>query len=263
MLALCSEKRERDREIKLRNSIYPLLVLLILTSWTSLHAKPRWEKLFSKKGVVVSERPEKGRELPSFKGTGRVKGTLFEILAVLRDGSKRKEWMTRSGVTRDLKVTNSFAAISYQQTLAPWPVSDRDVVMKTQVYYQEEPKGIIATFDGVRWKQKIKGVDRDDFVLMPYLKGYWYLRYISDHETEVTYMVNTDPGGLLPNWLLSRISRDVPYYTLLGLRKQVKRSVGRYESFLNRFDPIRLKQPHPPKMNMLPAPPPRVLNYMK
>jgi hypothetical protein len=237
--------------------------MISLVGLQTVEAKPKWKVLLKKKGIAVSERPEKGRDLPSFKGTGIVPGTLFEILAVLRDGKRRKEWMSRSGLTRDVKVSNHFTAISYQQTLAPWPASDRDVVMKTKVYYQESSKSMIATFNHVHWKKKISGVDRDDFIEMPYLKGYWYLRYVSDHQTEVTYMVNTDPGGLLPNWLISRITSDVPYYTILGLRKQVKRSTGRYENFLNLYDPIRLKQPHPPKIDILPAPPAHVLAYTR
>ena len=249
-----------------RSFIHVCVLALGIISLVGLHtleARPKWEVLLKKKGVTVSERPEKGRELPSFKGTGMVSGTLFEILAVLRDGKSRKEWMSRSGVTRDVKVDDHFSATSYQQTIAPWPVSDRDVVMKTQVYYQEDPKSIIATFNHVRWRKKVRGVDRDDFVEMPYLKGYWYLRYVSDHQTEVTYMVNTDPGGLLPNWLISRITSDIPYYTILGLRKQVKRSVGRYNRFLDLYDPVRLQQPHPPKMNILPPPPAHVLAYIR
>ena len=38
-------------------------------------------------GITVSKRSEKGRDLPSFKGTGIVQGNLYEILAILRDGA--------------------------------------------------------------------------------------------------------------------------------------------------------------------------------
>jgi hypothetical protein len=201
-------------------------------------AKP-WKQIRSERGIKVYQREEKGRDLPSFKGVGNVEGDMYSILAVLRDGARRKEWMTRSGVTRVLKRTSVFEAISYQQTLAPFPVSDREVIMHTKVYLRKEPQEIIATFNGVKWERPIKGVDRDDFVWMPYLKGYWRLTPKGPNTTEVTYMVNTDPGGLLPNFLIRRISRDLPYWTLIGLRKQVKRSAGRYDEFLSQYDPNR------------------------
>ena len=202
------------------------------------HAKG-WRVAKRADGIVVSTRNEPNRDLPSFKGTGRVKAGMFEILAILKDGARRREWMTKSGLTSTLKRINRWESISYQQTIAPWPASDREVVMHTKIYQRTEPRELIATFDHVKWTQPIKGVDRDDFVDMPYLKGYWRMVWISDEETEVTYMVNTDPGGMLPNWLITRISRDLPYWTLLGLRKQVKKDLSSYQNFLNAFDPKR------------------------
>ena len=70
-------------------------------------------------------------------------------MAILRDGPRRKEWMSKSGKTLVLNRKSIFEAISYQQTIAPFPVSDREVIMHTQVYLRDEPKEIIATFNGV------------------------------------------------------------------------------------------------------------------
>ena len=233
------------------------VITLILGSFLcfamqAAEAKP-WKQLLDKRGVKVFTREEPGRDLPSFKGVGLVQADMYTILAILRDGKRRKEWMTRSGVTRVLRRKSVFEAISYQQTLAPFPVSDREVIMHTQIYLREEPLEIIATFNGLEWPHKVKGVDRDDFVWMPYLKGYWRLTPKGPKSTEVTYMVNTDPGGLLPHFLIRRISRDVPFWTLVGLRKQAKKSVGRYKKFLAQYNPdiageeLKGKPPAPPQ----------------
>ena len=123
--------------------------------------------------------------------------------------------------------------------------------METQVYLRSAPHEVIATFNAYSWKRSIRGIDRDDFVLMPKLQGYWRLVPLSPTETEVTYMVNTDPGGLLPNFLIRRITRDLPYYTILGLRKQIKRSRGRYTKFLSKYDPDQNATPE-----AVPPPPP-------
>ena len=216
-----------------------------------------WLVLRRESGIVVSQREERGRELPSFKGTGLVNASMYKILAILRDGNRRKEWMSKSGRTMVLQRKSVFEAISYQQTLAPFPVSDREVIMHTQVYLRDEPHEMIATFNGIKWSKSIPGVDRDDFVWMPYLKGYWRLVSKGKDKTEVTYMVNTDPGGLLPNFLINRITRDLPYWTLIGLRQQAKRSKGRYHDFLNDYDPsIGIPKETPP------SPPAHVLRYL-
>ena len=221
-------------------------------------AKP-WKVLRRQSGIVISQREEPSRDLPSFKGVGDVQANMYEIWAILRDGARRKEWMSKSGKTMLLKRKSVFEAISYQQPLAPFPVSDREVIMHTQVYLRRDPQEIIATFNGEKWTQPVPGVDRSDFVWMPYLKGYWRLTPKGPNTTEVTYMVNTDPGGLLPNFLIRRITRDVPYWTLMGLRKQVKRSVGRYNKFLKLYDPS-LSQGSP--KSTPPEPPASVLKQI-
>jgi hypothetical protein len=226
---------------KLRHIFIYLLVTLIVTPLvTSSSTWARgWKRIRTQNGVKVYQRKEPKRDLPSFKGTGLVNADMYMILAVLRDGSRRKEWMSKSGVTRILRRESEFEAIAYQQTLAPWPVSDREIVMHTQVYLRSQPLEMIATFDDVKWSGSIRGVDRDDFVLMPYLRGYWRLTPKGPNRTEVTYMVNTDPGGLLPNFVIRRVTRDIPYWTLIGLRKQVKRSKNHYQEFLKSYDPKR------------------------
>lgn len=241
------------------NCFFSLALTALFIYATPLSYAKGWKVERRDDGVVVSTRDEPGRDLPSFKGTGLVKAGMFELLAILRDGKRRKEWMTRSGVTRVLRRLSDWEAVSYQQTLAPWPVSDRDVVMKTSIYQRPETQEIIATFNFERWTKPIKGVDRDDYVLMPYLKGYWRLVPISDQETEVTYMVNTDPGGLLPRVLIKRISRDLPYWTLLGLRQQAKKGFSRYQAFLNDYDPKRAGDQ---VKSRPPAPPAHVIQYL-
>jgi hypothetical protein len=264
--------KSTERHTRLRDGIFGAL-LTLTPPLISAHGPSRlsapftasahaqgWEVLRQEEGVVVSMRAEPGRELPSFKGVGRVKSNMYHLLAILSDGTRRREWMTRSGVTRVLKRVSDSEGISYQQTLAPWPVSDRDVVMHTRIYRREAPLEIVATFDGEVWKEKIAGVDRGDFIEMSYLKGYWRLVYISDQETDVTYMVNTHPGGSLPDWLIRRITRDLPFYTITGMRDQAKKTAGQYTDFLRQFDPKF--EPSSPKVPLT-APPSAVVEYMK
>jgi hypothetical protein len=253
--------------MRLRLTLPFLLIILAffvsLTLITPSHVQAeKWVQILNKSGVQVFTRKEPGRELPSFKGIGVVNADMYKILAVLRDGMRRHEWMTRSGVTRVLKRKSVFEAISYQQTLAPWPVTDRDVVMHTQIYLRKSPLEIIATFDGIPWKDKIKGVDRNNYVKMPFLEGYWRLVPKGEQKTEVTYMVNTEPGGMIPNWLAKRATKSIPYSTITKLRTQMKRHPGAYKDFLESYDPVRAK-PFGGVRSTPPEPPQSVLNRLK
>jgi hypothetical protein len=49
----------------------------------------------------------------------------------------------------------------------------------------------------------------------------------------VEYRVNADPGGSLPDWLVTQTTKDLPLHTLINLRSRVKKMSGSYD--LGRF----------------------------
>jgi len=69
---------------------------------------------------------------------------------------------------------------------------------------------------------------------MPRLAGYYHLEVI-----DAGHQVDADPGGLLPDWLVKLTSRKLPIETLVGLRRQVAKTRGKYEAFLKRYDPTK------------------------
>ena len=210
---------------------------LALAFTTIAHAdEAGWERDTSEAGIVVSTRNENGRGLPVFKGVGIVDANLNEVLAVLDDISRFTEWMASCVGARVVKKISEFERLEYNRTGAPWPVSDRDVVVRSTVEGSAEKKEVWARFQSV----SVAGSGPlDGVVRMPKLRGFYHMQAIDDGHTRVTYQVDADPGGMLPDWLVKRTSRRLPIDTIIGLRKQTKKMKGRYEAFLNRYDPAR------------------------
>jgi len=195
-----------------------------------------WERDTTEAGIVVSTRTEPGRGLPVFKGVGVVDANLHEVLAVLDDTGRFTEWMPSCAKARVIKKISEFDRIEYNRTAAPWPVSDRDVVVRSTLEGSAEKQEVWARFQSVTapGQGPIAGVVR-----MPRLRGFYHLQAIDEGHTRVTYQVDADPGGMLPDWLVKRTSRRLPIDTILGLRKQIKKTKGKYEAFLQRYDPTR------------------------
>ena len=55
------------------------------------------------------------------------------------------------------------------------------------------------------------------------MKGHYRLRVVSESRTEVQYMIDADPGGSLPKWIVKLASESLPLETVKGLRKQVRK----------------------------------------
>jgi hypothetical protein len=193
-----------------------------------------WVQDANEKGVVVTTKTEPGRNLPMFRGVSTLDAGVFEILAVLDDIHRYTEWMADCKNAHVVKQISELERIEYNRIGAPWPVSDRDTVIRSWVQGSASKGDVWARFQSMSVPEAptVAGVVR-----MPRLIGYYHLEVIDAGHTKVTYQVDADPGGLLPDWLVKLTSRKLPIETLVGLRKQVAKTRGQYDAFLKKYDP--------------------------
>ena len=212
-----------------------LLALLLISA--AVHAKPGpWELITNEKGVKVQAREIPGQGLPEFRGIGMVKGSIYEVLAVIDDTANHPKWLANCVEAKKLKQLPNFGRIVYSRTEAPWPVSDRDVVLKGDLTVNLEKGVAISRFRGTTspLKGKVSGVVR-----MKRLRGFWKLTAIGKDRTRVVYQVSADPAGMLPDWVAAMAQKKLPLETIVNLRRRVKKTRGKYDSFLNKYDPAR------------------------
>jgi hypothetical protein len=196
----------------------------------------KWHHEFNEDGVSVSMMTEEGRTIPAFRGVTTVDGSLFEVLGMLDDAKRATDWMANCMENKVLKQVNEFDRIIYNRTDAPWPVSDRDVVIFVGVTADIEKREVSIKFNNI---SNAGPGPIDGVVRMPRLRGHYKLQYVDEKHTKVTYQIDADSGGSLPEWLIIRASRELPVKTLTGLRKQLKKTMGNYDDFVKRYDPSR------------------------
>lgn len=194
----------------------------------------RWQHLMTESGVSVWLRDEPGRSLPIFKGIATIDAGMFECLAVLDDTARHVDWMSNCKVSRVIKTVDEFERYVYNRTRAPWPVSDRDAVVHGTIQGSVAKREVWSRFQAVALPQM---PPVDGVVRMPVLRGYYRMQAIDEKHTRITYQIDADSGGMLPNWLVSRTVRRLPVETIVGLRSQVGRTRGKYMGFLQKYDP--------------------------
>jgi hypothetical protein len=195
-----------------------------------------WEHLTTEDGIEVSQREIPDRALPVFRAEGVIDAGVYEVLAVIADTENHTRWMHNCVESRQLERESETVSYGYNRTGAPWPVSDRDVVVRAEMVILEPGKEVHQRFKSVTsdLMGPVRGVVR-----MPHLQGHYKLRVLGPDRTRVEYQVDADPGGSLPKWLVKRTSRDLPLHTLLNLRRRVAETKGSYEDFLDQWDPAR------------------------
>lgn len=190
-------------------------------------AASRWETITRENGIIVSIRPEPGREFPTFRGIGRVNASKWDILAMVEDADRHQEWMHKCVGSKLIDKVKAGVNIVYNRTDAPWPVKDRDIVLKTSVSVARGGKEIWA-----RFKQTTNGKmgPVDGVVRMPTLVGHYKFVAIDEERTMVEYQVNADPGGRIPDFLVKQTTKDLPLHTLANMRKRMKKMAGHYDT---------------------------------
>ncbi len=213
-----------------------LAALLWLAPGSSLADEPVWTEIAREDGVAVSAWSPPDRLLPLLRAVTRIRATPYEIMAVIQDVGRHSEWMHNCSEARLLLRESESVAYFYTRNDLPWPVADRDAVLRSEIVEVtpgRELRTTAASSDGVVVPE-VRGVVR-----MPRLVGSYRLRASGDGITRVEYELDIDPGGRLPGWVAARTTRDLPLYTLRNLRLRVAATRGHYDDWLARWDPAR------------------------
>lgn len=181
--------------------------------------RAEWRVVASQDGVEVSQEDAAGRELPRFRGVGEVRADPDRIVAIIRDIEHQCEWMPDCSEARMVREEEQ-GVVFYRRTDAPWPVSDRDVVLRSTLRVVEPGKEIHIQFVSV---DDPSVPPREGHVRMPRLSGSYTIRALGPGRSQVAIEVDADPGGSFPGWLAARTARDNPIRTIVGLRARVAR----------------------------------------
>lgn len=197
---------------------------VILTAWTFLYEQGDVK--------VYTD----GQSPRSLKAEGQIDAELTELLAVLADVPRRTEWVKSLAEARVIAGDPEEHVWMYSRYDFPWPVQDRDSVLESTVLKDYKTGEVTITFKSVVDARTpvVEGVVR-----VPVADGTIYLKRASEGKVFVRYVIKSDPGGALPEWVTNYFTKDVPLNTLTALQTQVVKTRGLYEDFLRRHAPLR------------------------
>ncbi len=213
---------------------FALIVLTLLVAAPGYSRAAGWEVITERDGIVVSRRPVQGRSFPQLRAVGEVKGTPYEILAVLLDVPEHVDWVPDCVVSKSLRRLDDWRNVIYTRTDAPWPVPDREAIIENEVIFLDPPTKVKVTFEAIAAPDvaHARGTVR-----MKSLTGFYAIEAIDDQRSLVHYELDADPAGTLPAWLVTMQSTRNPFQTLAGLRRRTEETRGQYAALIARFPP--------------------------
>ena len=195
-----------------------MIALIIATlSW----AVPEgWELVSNKGGVESARKTIPNSSLFAFRGTMLTDIPLAKLSSLLLDDQKGPEWVDLMNISYQIQKLDPTTKIIRQGYDLPWPISDRDYVMKQTAQFDEETKTFTLNFISTTHP---KAPAHSCCIRAQTYRTYWKLQVLNNGRTKAEVEVYTDPKGSLPAWLINLIQQDWPYNTITGLIKRVKK----------------------------------------
>ncbi|MBC7776730.1 MAG: START domain-containing protein [Phycisphaerae bacterium] len=175
-----------------------------------------WILKNEKEGVKVYYR--KTSDIYELKLVTSLKVSLSGLVTLLSEVDNYPKWGYKVSESRELKKVSDWETYYYSRLDFPWPLDDRDIVVRSRVEQDPVTRRITATSVAVPdYLPTNKSVVRmrnahTTWTLVPGLGGWTY----------VEYYIYSDPGGSLPDWLVNMALDVGPRETIKNIRSFVQ-----------------------------------------
>ena len=163
-------------------------------------------------------------EIKGVKVESIVEASLSQLVSIIKDAEHHKDWVFLNNDAYTLSVQDYCHWTYYGQTDAPWPVTDRDCIVESELTQDTKTKTVIIT--GFAHASLIP--ENEDYVRIKKSKSMWKLTPLENGKIDISFELKVDAGGNIPKWLANMAVSKGPYKTMQGLIKIIDE--GRYKN---------------------------------
>jgi len=200
-----------------RTSVAVALSVLLL--FFGVGSGSEWQILDDSDGIEVALREEPDRDLPSMRGRAVLQGDIDRLLEIILDPDQATEWAEGASKVTMVEREASRAIIHTYIDIA-WPVWDRDLVTIGKLRTVEPGREYVLS------NTAVDGLvpEKEGVIRMKNALTQFHLKKQPPDRVWVEYLMNVDPGGSLPKWLVRWTSKSVPAKTLKNLQRQLDKA---------------------------------------
>ncbi|HEV3224854.1 MAG TPA: START domain-containing protein [Puia sp.] len=183
----------------------------------SVKGQYNWVLKKDKDGIKVSSRHSDRSKFNDIKVEMDLPGNIYQLVNILLDVDKYSQWSYSVSRSELVKKISPLKLVYHLEVTAPWPVTDRDLyaMIVTNIDSVSRSIKIIAAGDsGYRPVNK-------NFIRIPYSKGIWDIHTISKNTVHIVYILQIDPGGSVPAWIMNMFGTRAPFITFQNLKHKM------------------------------------------
>jgi|SRR6478609_5154675 len=204
------------------SSKFPVFIVLAILQYCfpfPLQSQNQWEEKKSGHGITVYESDS---DASSKYKTVRVHavliGTKEKLVKLLQAVERNTEWVyatKRSSLVEKISDSN---LIYYSETALPWPMKNRDQAIHLIIH--PETTDSILNISTIGEPDRLPA--KNGLVRVLKFSGLWKVRTISPTQIDIDYILNVDPSGSVPSWIVNMFVSKGPFETFTSLADKLK-----------------------------------------
>lgn len=199
--------------------ILPRILVVGLCLFSALSYATQWQFVKSESGITIHKRNH-GNGLVEVRAQMQVETSYSGFLLLLEDSDNVPNWIDNVSHSEVLMQFSSNENIVYTQFKAPWPARDRDMVTYSK-YEVKDGQFTLAIKDASNYLAKESG-----YIRINEVDALWVLQPLTNGLTHITYTAYANAGGILPDWLMNRLSANNAFSTFKKLKDQLPKYQG-------------------------------------
>lgn len=191
-------------------------ILIIALAITPVFARfEGWKLETEVAGIKVYSRNVEGSPYLQIKATAEVDAPFESVVAILTDYPNYKDWVNNISDSQVIEQASENVHYVYAYEDTPWPVQNRFCV--TRMTLNREADDAMLDFESVPRYMK----SPRDAIEIARHKGHWKV-HRNRSGCEIEYLIESNPGGYVPSWLVNQMATGGQIKTIQNLRTIVE-----------------------------------------
>ncbi|HEY4967620.1 MAG TPA: START domain-containing protein [Puia sp.] len=184
----------------------------------STAAQNNWTLQKEKDGIKISNRPSPTSSFNDVRVEVDLPGNIDQLAAILLDVNKYTEWAYATRKSELIKQLGPDKLIYYSEIEVPWPATDRYFYAQFELKKDPDGRSVRVVSTNVSYDGPVP----KDLLKVPYSKGSWNVTQSSKQSIHVDYILELNPGGSLPAWVLNLFSSKGPLETFENIKRKME-----------------------------------------
>jgi len=196
-----------------------LFLFSFLPSVFIAQAQDDWKLKTDKDGIKIFSRNVADSRINTVKVVCDLSASLTQLIAVLLDIKTSDQWQYNTKNFTLIKQGSPADLYYYAEVSFPWPTSNRDFA--THLTVTQDARSKTVTVDALNIPDLVPV--KPNLVRIPKSTARWTIIQAQKNLLHIEYILQVDPGGTVPAWLINLVSFKGPFETFKSLRLQLKK----------------------------------------